>query len=374
MTQTSLRKVVVTGAAGFIGRNLVLRLTELGAFEVRQVHKTTTPAQLAEDLKDCDVVFHLAGVNRPLDETEFIKGNLGSTQSLVEAIKFSGAKPRIVYASSTKATEKTPYGVSKKAAEDCLLELARTDNLKIAIFRLPNVFGKWCRPNYNSAVATFCFNIARGKPVEIRDASTILILGYIDDVIDDWLKLIEEPNPQTAFAEVSKIYNTTVGEVATQIQRFAGLRKQGRVGLVGEGLQRALYATFVSALPASELAYPMTVHADERGSFSEFVKTENSGQVSFFTALPGITRGGHYHHTKTEKFLVVEGQARFEFRSLETGERIEIMTSSDDLTVVETIPGWAHNITNIGNTTLIALQWANEVFDPSHPDTIAAKV
>ncbi|MEO9168620.1 MAG: NAD-dependent epimerase/dehydratase family protein [Aestuariivirga sp.] len=374
MRRTSARIIVVTGAGGFIGRNLVLRLTELSKFEIRQVHKTTTPAQLVESLKDCDVVFHLAGVNRPPDDSEFVKGNLGSTQSLVEAIRSSGVMPRIVYASSAKSIDETPYGVSKKAAEDCLLDLAQTNNLKLAIFRLPNVFGKWCRPNYNSAVATFCFNIARGMPIEIRDASAILTLSYIDDVIDDWLNWIEEPNPQTGFVESSKIYNTTVGEVAAQIQRFAELRKQGRIGLVGDGLQRALYATFVSALPASEFAYPLTVHTDARGSFSEFIKTENSGQVSFFTALPGITRGGHYHHTKSEKFLVVEGQARFEFRSLETGERIEIKASSDAFTVVETIPGWAHNITNIGHTTLIALLWANEVFDPSHPDTIAAKV
>jgi UDP-2-acetamido-2,6-beta-L-arabino-hexul-4-ose reductase len=264
--------------------------------------------------------------------------------------------------------------MSKKAAETSLLAFAERSGNPAYVLRLPNVFGKWCRPNYNSAVATFCHNVARGLPIRIDNPAAPLALVYIDDVVAGIVDLLDAGDGVSGFREIGPVYRTTVGAVADLILRFRDDRAQALIETVGEGLTRALYATYVAALPTDAFSYPLVPHIDPRGAFSEMLKTRNSGQISVFTAHPGVTRGGHYHHTKTEKFLVVKGEARFKFRHMLTGETHEIRTSDAEPTVVETVPGWTHDITNIGDDTLICVLWANEIFDRQRPDTIQEAV
>lgn len=361
--------VVVTGANGFIGRNLRLRLSEIEGMETVAVKRETTPDQLRAALSEADAIIHLAGVNRPQDPAEFTIGNADQTAALVEALG-DRAVP-VIYSSSTQAEAGNPYGASKRAAEDHLRAYATATGAPLAIYRLPNVFGKWARPNYNSAIATFCHNIARDLPITVNDPSAPLTLVYVDDVIEAFLGWLKAPEVVDGFAEVPVVYRTTVGEVADQIRAFRSIRETHTAGPVGVGLTRALYATYVSALPVEDFAYPLVQHGDPRGVFVEMLKTEQSGQFSYFTAHPGITRGGHYHHTKTEKFLVLKGHARFRFRHMETGETYAVETEGGQPMVVETIPGWAHDITNVGDEEMIVMLWANEIFDRARPDTIA---
>jgi UDP-2-acetamido-2,6-beta-L-arabino-hexul-4-ose reductase len=247
----------------------------------------------------------------------------------------------------------------------------------VHIFRLPNVFGKWCKPNYNSAVATFCHNIARGLPIQVNDTAASVTLVYVDDVIARFVQLMDGADAATdavGFATVAPQYSITVGELARQIQTFKDSRSTLVTERVGTGLVRALYATYVSYLPVEEFKYTVPQYADPRGVFAEMLKTPDCGEFSFFTAHPGITRGGHYHHTKTEKFLVIKGQARFKFRHMETGQVHELCTSGDVSTIVETVPGWTHDITNIGADEMVVMLWANEVFDRERPDTFTCPV
>ena len=370
----SATRVVVTGADGFIGKNLTIRLSELKTCEVRPIVAGSTDADLRACLADADVVVHLAGVNRPNDPAQFMVGNRDTVSSLIAAVESTGRRVPIILTSSTRATDESAYGLSKKAAEETLLAFADRTGNPVQIFRLPNVFGKWCRPNYNSAVATFCHNIARGLPIIVNDASASLSLVYIDDVIAAITDLVITRPDGCGYRQVEPIYQTSVGEVADLIRRFRADREDALIETVGVGLVRALYATYVAAMPAEAFSYSLISHTDPRGSFSEMLKTRNSGQFSYFTTHPGVTRGGHYHHTKTEKFLVVEGEALFRFRQIITGEVHEIRTSGASPVVVETVPGWTHDITNVGDNTLISLLWANEIFDREHPDTIAEKV
>jgi UDP-2-acetamido-2,6-beta-L-arabino-hexul-4-ose reductase len=366
--------IVITGANGFIGKNAVVRLAELSGIEPRPVTRNSTAAEIEHALTDAAAVIHLAGVNRPQRPAEFTEGNHDTTKAIVAAVEKLGRRIPIVYASSVKAIQSDPYGESKKAAEDVLFAFAQKTANPVYIFRLPNVFGKWCRPNYNSAVATFCHNIARGLPITINDGGASLELVYVDDVIDSFVELLKNKPNASGFYEASPVYHTTVGDVAKLIQTFRSDRKENLIEAVGAGLKRALYATYVASLPIEDFAYPVVSHSDPRGVFSEVLKTRASGQFSYFTALPGVTRGGHYHHTKTEKFLIVHGEALFRFRHIVTGETHEIKTSSAKPTVVETVPGWAHDVTNVGADTLISLLWANEIFDRERPDTFATKV
>lgn len=367
-------RIVVTGGSGFIGRNLRLRLEEAGYDDVTNIDTDASAGALHAALSRADFLFHLAGVNRPVDPAEFDTGNRGLTATVCDILRATGRPVPVAYTSSTQAALDNPYGASKLGGERVIERYAADTGASAYVYRLTNVFGKWCRPNYNSAVATFCHNLVRDVPITINDPSAQLRLVYVDDVVESMLRLLAKPPVPAGEVEVEPVYDTTVGEVAAILGAFAQSRESRLVPRVGIGLERALYATFVSYLDPGDFAYPLTRHADQRGVFAEVLKTTDSGQFSFFTAHPGITRGGHYHHTKTEKFLVLKGRARFGFRHVITGELHEILVSGEESRVVETVPGWAHDITNVGEDELIVMLWANELFDPKRPDTIPASV
>jgi UDP-2-acetamido-2,6-beta-L-arabino-hexul-4-ose reductase len=371
-------KVLITGARGFVGKNLQLHLAERKDVQVVCFTRDDGVEQLPALLQGVDFVFHLAGVNRPQDPQEFAIGNAELTQSLCRAVcamaESTGRKVPVVYTSSTQAGLDNPYGRSKHGAEEALQAAARSHSIPVHLFRLPNVFGKWCRPNYNSAVATFCHNIARGMPIQVNDPAASVTLVYVDDVVDRFIQLMDGADATEnadGFATVTPQYTTTVGELARQIQSFRDSRSTLMTDRVGTGLVRALYSTYVSYLPPESFAYTVPQYGDARGVFVEMLKTPDAGQFSFFTAHPGITRGGHYHHSKTEKFLVIKGQARFKFRHMQTGEAHELVTTGDKSEIVETVPGWTHDITNIGTDEMVVMLWANEVFDRARPDTFA---
>ncbi|TAN12257.1 MAG: capsular polysaccharide biosynthesis protein CapF [Burkholderiaceae bacterium] len=374
-------RVLITGANGFIGKNLQLHLTERRDVEVVRYTHADAPDRLPELLRGVDFVFHLAGVNRPQDPQEFMAGNADLTAALCTALELGvqagGKKVPVIYTSSTQAARDNPYGQSKRRAEQALRALSQRAGVPVHVFRLPNVFGKWSRPNYNSAVATFCHNVTRGLPIKINDPAAPLTLVYVDDAIERFIQLMDGADAQRdsdGFDTVAPQYTTTVGEVARWIEGFRASRETLMTERVGTGLLRALYATYVSYLPPEAFAYAVPQHGDARGVFVEMLKTPDCGQFSFFTAHPGITRGGHYHHSKTEKFLVIKGKARFKFRHMQTGETHEIVAHGDKAEVVETVPGWTHDITNIGSDELVVMLWANEVFDRERPDTFACAV
>ena len=369
-------KILITGANGFVGKNLQLHLAERKDVTVVCFTRSHDVAQLPQLLQGVNFVFHLAGVNRPQDPLEFTTGNADLTQALCGAVRdvvtVTGKSVPIICSSSIQAGCDNPYGQSKLAAEHALQAATLSHGIPVHIFRLPNVFGKWCKPNYNSAVATFCHNIARDLPIQVNDPAAPVTLVYVDDVIERFVQLMDGADASVGpdgFAAVAPQYTTTVGELARQIQAFKDSRSNLMTERVGTGLVRALYATYVSYLPVESFTYTVPQYADPRGVFAEMLKTPDCGQFSFFTAHPGITRGGHYHHSKTEKFLVIRGQARFKFRHMQTGQLHELVTSGEKSEIVETVPGWTHDITNIGADEMIVMLWANEVFDRARPDT-----
>lgn len=371
-------KVLITGAKGFVGKNLQLHLAERKDVQVLCFTRDNDITQLPALLEAVDFVFHLAGINRPQDPQEFITGNVDLTQALCQAVGMlaasTGKRVPIVYISSTQAGRDNPYGKSKREAEDALLAVAVNHQVPVHIFRLPNVFGKWCKPNYNSAVATFCHNIARGLTIQVNDPTAPVTLVYVDAVIERFVDLMDGADASVdaeGFSSVTPQYTTTVGELVRQIQVFKDSRNTLMTDRVGTGMVRALYSTYVSYLPPELFAYTVPQYADPRGVFAEMLKTPDCGQFSYFTAYPGITRGGHYHHSKTEKFLVIKGQARFKFRHMQTGQQHELVTSGLKAEVVETVPGWTHDVTNIGDDEMTVMLWANEVFDRARPDTFA---
>ncbi len=364
-------RVLVTGADGFIGKNLLLHLSERKDIEVVCFTREHRVSDLPVLLVDVDFIFHLAGINRPQDPAEFSTGNVGLSQQLANAIESSGCKAPLVYTSSIQAGLDNPYGVSKREAENALLALQEQQGIPVTVFRLPNVFGKWAKPNYNSAVATFCHNIVNDLPIQVNDPAAMINLVYVDDVIKHFLALLDGRLEASTFAEVSPVYQITVGDLAEQLYRFHDSRQTLITEPVGTGLVRALYSTYLSYVPKENFTYEVPKHSDSRGVFVEMLKTPDAGQFSFFTAHPGITRGGHYHHTKTEKFLVIKGKASFKFRHMHTGDFYELVTNGDKPQIVETVPGWTHDITNIGDDEMIVMLWANEIFDREKPDTYA---
>jgi UDP-2-acetamido-2,6-beta-L-arabino-hexul-4-ose reductase len=370
--------IVITGADGFIGRNLRQHLAERSDVDVSLITRESSKDELRKSLANATHVVHLAGVNRPQNVKEFQEGNADFTAEICDILavmaRDEGKKIPLFVTSSTQAALDNDYGVSKRNGEVAAQKAANEFGFPLFIFRLPNVFGKWSRPNYNSAVATFCHNVARNKPIQVNNADAEIALVYIDDVVERILQLLDgaQPNPDlNGFEQVQPQYAITVGDLAETIRGFKASRESLVIGRVGQGLVRALHSTYVSFLPPSEFSYTVPRHGDNRGVFVEMLKTPDCGQFSYFTAHPGITRGGHYHHSKTEKFLVIIGQARFKFRQIQTDEEYELITDGEKAEIVETVPGWTHDITNIGDTEMVVMLWANEIFDREKPDTFA---
>lgn len=371
-------RILVTGANGFIGKNFIIRLNELQNITISTFVRGDDMARLPQLVAQADAVVHLAGENRPTDLAAFAEVNAGLTAKLCSAIQkefeATGRHIPLLLASSAQAEVDNPYGCSKLAAEQAVQALSQATGNPCIIFRFPGVFGKWCKPNYNSVVATFCHNLARGLPIQINNPSASVRLVYVDDVVTALFTALESPAVGCIQAVVKSQYTITLGELADQIRSFADCRTTLMSERVGTDLVRALYATYVSYLPTENFSYEVPQYADHRGVFVEMLKTPDAGQFSYFTAYPGITRGGHYHHTKTEKFLVIKGDALFRFRHLLTDELVVLRTNGAVPQIVDTIPGWIHDVTNIGNEEMIVMLWANENFDRNNPDTVSRKI
>ncbi len=367
-------KVLVTGADGFIGKNLCVSLSESNDVEVIKFTRNSELHNLPGLVEQVDFIFHLAGVNRPKEEKEFFEGNADLTRYICDAVRSSNKVIPMILASSTQAERMNPYGRSKLQAEMHLLNLYIETENPVYIYRLPNVFGKWCKPNYNSVVATFCHNISHDLPIQVNDPNAELNLVHIGDVVTSFINVMTERPKETLHIDIEPLYKTTLGDLAKQLQQFKSSRNTLITEAVGEGFMRVLYATYLSYISPNQFNYPLKKNEDPRGVFVEMLKTKDSGQFSFFTAHPGITRGGHYHHVKTEKFLVIKGKARFGFRHIVTDEVKEIYTSGEQPEIVETVPGWSHDITNVGDDEMVVMLWANENFNPEKPDTVAYKV
>lgn len=363
--------ILITGANGFIGKNLRVFLAERGYTDIACFEHNQNHSELAQMVQQADFVFHLAGVNRPLHEDEFQQGNTHLTEALVKLLAATGRKIPLVLTSSTQAVRDNPYGKSKAAAENAALAYMQETGNPAYIYRLPNVFGKWCRPNYNSAVATFCYNTVHSLPITIHDANAALSLVYIDDVCADFISLLGA-DIIGGYRDITPVYQTTVGDVADLLQKFKQSRSNLVTEEVGTGFLRALYSTYLSYFSPADFSYTVPGYTDPRGTFVEMLKTPSAGQLSFFTAHPGVTRGGHYHHTKNEKFLVIKGTARYRFKHILTAESYDVTVSSDEYKIIETVPGWTHDVTNVGNDELIVMLWANEIFDRGQPDTVAS--
>lgn len=363
-------KVLVTGSNGFIGKNVIVRLSELG-FEALTFTRDSAVESLPKLVKQVDFIIHLAGENRPLDDRLFEDVNVGLTELICQSVRSSGKKIPIIFASSTQACLNNTYGRSKFDAELVIKKLGKDTGSSVFIFRLPGVFGKWCKPNYNSVVATFCHNTIYNLPLQLSDPLFEITLVYIDDLLNAFLSILTTDGHKENDLFVQPEYRVTIGELADQIRSFYDSRDSLISERVGSGLVRKLYSTYISYLPPAQFVYSIPSYEDERGVFSEVLKTKDSGQFSFFTAKQGVTRGGHYHHSKTEKFLVIKGIAKFGFRNIFSDETYEVNTSGDKLEIVETVPGWAHDITNVGTEEIIVMLWANEVFDRDNPDTVS---
>ncbi|MFM8700626.1 MAG: NAD-dependent epimerase/dehydratase family protein [Hyphomicrobiales bacterium] len=369
-------RVLVTGSAGFIGSNLLVHLRQKGEFDIRTYQRGQDLALLAREARQADVIVHLAGANRLDQGQDFKRDTVDLTRALCDAARRADNPAAIYFASSRQIGNGSHYAASKQAAEAALQEYAIDTRAMVGIDRLPNVFGKWARPNYNSVFATFCYNIARGLPIRCDDPEVVVEAVYIDDLCESICAFIRSAADGHGDVLIGTypVHSITVGELADVISGIRDAREALMTDRVGHGFIRAINSTYLSYLPLKDIALPLKCYRDARGAFVEMLKTPDCGQVSFFTAGPGVTRGGHYHHTKTEKFLVVHGKARFRFKHMLTGERHEFEADGQAPTVVDTIPGWLHDITNIGSEELLVLLWANEIFDPSRPDTFASNL
>jgi len=365
--------VLVTGSKGFVGRNLCSVLRMMERIQVLEFDCDNTPAELEAMLGEADVIFHLAGVNRPKNEEEFKAGNAGLTEEICTILQRLERAPKIVLASSIQAELDNPYGSSKLQAEQVLQAFADSTGARTVVYRFKNLFGKWCRPNYNSVTATFCHNIAHGLPVTISDPTRSIELTYIDDVVSALVGEIssEEEEMETGFAFGAELtaYPITLGELAGLITSFRESRQTLLLPGFDSPLVRALYATYLSYLEVEDFSYSLQVRADNRGELAEMMKSKTFGQIFVSRTKPGIARGNHYHHTKTEKFLVLEGDAAIRLRRIDGSEVIEHRVSGREFRVVDIPPGYTHNITNIGLGELVTLFWASEILDMEKPDT-----
>lgn len=368
-------KILVTGAKGFVGKNLVAELKNRDYNEIYECDVETTEEELEEYTKKCDFVFHLAGVNRPEKEEDFMKGNFGFTSILLEKLKKYNNKCPILVTSSIQAQLDNPYGKSKKAGEDLIFAYTKETGAKAYVYRLTNLFGKWCRPNYNSVVATFCNNIANGLEIKINDPSAKLNLAYIDDVLNELINAINDNvNIKDEYGYIPVTHTITLGEIAELILKFKKSRENLQIPNMKNEFEKKLYSTYLSYLPENEFKYPVKMNIDNRGSFTELFKSEERGQVSVNISKPGIIKGNHWHHTKNEKFIVVSGEGIIRFRKVGTDKVIEYKVSGEKIEVIDIPCGYTHNIENIGTTDMVTIMWANEIFNPEKPDTYFMEV
>ncbi|MDO9154344.1 MAG: capsular polysaccharide biosynthesis protein CapF [Paludibacter sp.] len=371
-------KILITGAKGFVGKNLIAELHNQGFNDLLEFD-VDTPSDLLDDFaSNCEFVFHLAGVNRPKEPSEFMSGNFAFTSQLLQNLQKNNNKAPILITSSTQAALANPYGQSKKAGEDLIYGYGKENNVKVYVYRLPNVFGKWCRPNYNSAIATFCNNIANGLPVQVNDPNVLMNLVYIDDVVASFIDKLKNRNSGAdEFETVEPVHEIKLGEIADLIYSFKASRENLMIPDLSDAFTKKLYSTYLSYLPEDHFSYLLKMNIDNRGSFTEFVKTVDRGQVSVNISKPGITKGNHWHHTKVEKFLVVSGIGVIRFRKIDNGLQttdkkekvIEYFVSGEKLEVVDIPVGYTHNIENIGESDMVTIMWCNEVFDAESPDT-----
>ena len=366
--------ILITGAGGFVGKNLVATLRTAGYTDLMLFEKDDTPETLADYCRRAAFVVHLAGINRPTDPSEFYTGNAGLTDTLLANLEAAGNTAPVLVTSSTQAELDNDYGKSKRQAEEAIFAHRRRTGATVYVFRMPGVFGKWCRPNYNSVVATFCHNVAHGLPIQVRDSAFSLPLVYIDDVVACILAAFDGDvmmdRSATPICHMHPIHEVTLGRLAELIQGFAAGRTSLAVPDLAPGsFEKKLYSTYLSYLPSDQFSYPLEMHTDNRGSFTEFLRSPERGQVSINISHPGIVKGNHWHHTKNEKFLVVKGEGVIRFRNIFSTEVIEYHVSGDKLEVVDIPCGYTHNIENVGTEDMVTVMWANEAFDPDHPDT-----
>ena len=383
--------VLITGSGGFVGRNLVATLKTRGYTDLMLFEKDDTPETLAQYCRRAAFVVHLAGINRPKDPSEFYSGNAGLTDTMLSLLEQSGSRAPVLVTSSIQAALDNDYGKSKLQAEQAIFAHGQRTGAPVFVFRMEGVFGKWCRPNYNSVVATFCHNVAHGLPIQVRDPAYSLPLVYIDDVVACILDAMEKGEvvrDEDGICRIHPVHTVTLGQLAETIQGFSKARGGKAAEALGtDGLptlavpdladgsfEKKLYSTYLSYLPTDEFAYDLNMHCDNRGSFTEFLRTPERGQVSVNISKPGIVKGNHWHHTKNEKFLVVKGEGVIRFRQIFSDEVIEYHVSGEKLQVVDIPCGYTHNIENVGDGEMVTVMWANEAFDPEHPDTFAMQV
>ena len=370
--------ILVTGAKGFIGKNLVVELRNQGFKNIYEYDIDTNPELLDEYAQKCDFILHLAGVNRPENPEDFIKGNFGFTSDLLGLLKKYSNKAPILVTSSTQASLENPYGKSKKAGEELIFSYGVEQDVAVYVYRLPNVFGKWCRPNYNSAVATFCHNIANNLPIQVNNPDVDISLVYIDDVVHSFINKLKngasEINSHKHFENIAPIYSVRLKEIVSLLHQFKESRTNLSVPNMEDLFTKKLYSTYLSYLPTDKFNYFLNMNIDNRGSFTEFLKNSDRGQVSINISKPGIIKGNHWHHTKNEKFLVVSGKGVIRFRRIDSGEIIEYYVSGNQLEVIDIPVGYTHNIENIGKNDMVTIMWANEIFNKESPDTMSLEV
>lgn len=378
--------ILITGANGFIGKNLIATLENIRdgkdqtsglstEIELFKYDIDTDPLLLDYYCKNAGFVFHLAGVNRPKDQSEFMEGNFGFTSALLNTLKKHGNSCPVMISSSIQAELNNPYGTSKKAGEDLLFSYAKETGAKVLVYRFPNVFGKWCRPNYNSAVATFCHNIANCLPITVNDRDVRMTLVYVDDVVSELINALQgKENHIGNYCKVPIEHHITLGEIADLIYQFKNSRQDLSISDQSDAFTKKLYATYLSYIPGAELSYPLKMNVDDRGSFTEILRTADRGQFSVNISKPGITKGNHWHHTKNEKFLVVSGKGVIRLRKPDETVVYEYVVSGDKLEVIDIPTGYTHNIENIGDTDMVTFMWCCECFDPQKPDTYFLEV
>ena len=381
-------KILVTGAAGFVGQNLCAQLDNIAqgkarwydldseGLEIFRYDVNSTTEELEQYCSECDFVFNLAGVNRPQNPKEFMEGNFGFASTLLDTLKKHNNNCPVMISSSIQAELDNPYGESKRAGEQLMFDYATETGAKVLVYRFPNIFGKWCRPNYNSAVATFCNNIANGLPIQVNDPEVMLNLCYIDDVVDELIAAAAgKEHRDGKFCYVPTVHRVKLGEIVELLNKFNTMNGTLEVPTLSNAFEKALHATYLSYLPKEKFAYPVKMNVDARGSYTELIRSLHHGQFAVNISKPGVTKGQHWHKTKVEKFIVVHGHGLIQQRKKGTDEVIDFEVNGDNIQVVETIPGYTHNIINLSDTEdLVTIIWCNENFDPTHPETYGEPV